>query len=63
MISTLDFEVSLKSSEKNCILVFPKAHISPSPLKSMDVCTLDVWQVLLVLVNLAAVDGEGQSFE
>lgn len=29
----------------------------------MNVCTLDVWQVLLVLVNLAAVDGEGQSFE
>lgn len=25
--------------------------------------TLDVWQVLLVLVNFAAVDGEGQAFE
>lgn len=30
---------------------------------SAGVLTLDVWQVLLVLVNLAAIDGEGQAFE
>lgn len=30
---------------------------------SAGVLTLDVWQVFLVLVNFAAVDGERQAFE
>lgn len=32
-------------------------------MESAGVLTLDVWQVFLVLVNFAAVDGERQAFQ